>query len=253
MNKWMMTVIAIVVSVLVGGLLPYAMSDQAVGVGVDEQALQDRFKEELLLAYEKSLQETYNEEWDSFVKENPKVIEGYLDTINGRNLANEKTEEVQDEPSQASDILASDSTDAETESDSDVAVEITESDEDAKALQVATEVKVEETPVEDEIGIYELDSVPLGSTDAPVTESVVKDAWVNQKISDNREEISDADLYTGAEVYNKLDTNYLFGLAGDGLTSDEEAEVKAYLTDNLSDGELAIAVELYNKYVHLLD
>ena len=41
-----------------------------------------------------------------------------------------------------------------------------------------------------------------------VVEQVVKDEWINEKISENRDQISDSDLSTGAQIYDSLDTGY---------------------------------------------
>lgn len=96
-------------------------------------------------------------------------------------------------------------------------------------------------------------NVTKSSINADEVEPVVKDEWINEKIAENREEISDSDLTVGAQIYDSLDTNYLFGLAGDGLTDSEKAEAFEYLQANLSASEYEIAKNLYMKYVHLLN
>lgn len=86
-----------------------------------------------------------------------------------------------------------------------------------------------------------------------VVEQVVKDEWINEKISENRDQISDGDLSIGAQIYDSLDTSYLFGLANDGLTDEEKSEAMTYLQSNLSPSEFEIAKNLYMKYVNLLN
>lgn len=105
---------------------------------------------------------------------------------------------------------------------------------------------------DDEVDFFDIELIPLSDGEV-VTEKVVKDQWVNQKIHAHKDQISDTDLSAGAGIYNRLDTNYLFGLAEGGLSVDEEKEVKEYLRANLSEEELGTAIELYNKYVHLLN
>ena len=54
-------------------------------------------------------------------------------------------------------------------------------------------------------------------------------------------------------IFNKLDTGYLFDLADGGLTESEKAAVNAYLDNTLAPGERDKAMQLYNKYIHLLE
>ncbi|MGI6678695.1 MAG: hypothetical protein ACOX2Q_06460, partial [Dehalobacterium sp.] len=61
------------------------------------------------------------------------------------------------------------------------------------------------------------------------------------------------DLSIGASIYNSLDTAYLFGLSQDGLTPEEKSEAKDYLNSILSQQEYATAMELYMKYVNLMN
>lgn len=98
-------------------------------------------------------------------------------------------------------------------------------------------------------------------TEAPVelvepkepSEQIVKDAWIQEKIDENRDQIDDGELYTGAAIYNQLDTAYLFEFAAGGLTEEEKLQVKAYLEANLLPSEIETAMALYYEYVHLLN
>ncbi len=91
-------------------------------------------------------------------------------------------------------------------------------------------------------------SVPVASTG-----NQVKDPWVQSRIDANRDRISEADLNSGAEIYNSLDTGYLFGLAEGGLTQEEKIKVQKYLRANLADGQYEIAKRLYFEYAGLLN
>ena len=82
---------------------------------------------------------------------------------------------------------------------------------------------------------------------------LVANEWVQGQIDENIDSISDADLMTGLDIYEKLDTDYLFAMAEEGVSEEEEAEISAYLDTVLSPGEKKIALELYRKYVHLLN
>lgn len=234
-------VLAIVFSAGIGLMLPFAMSDQTIGVEVDEAELNVQFRLELQKASEKAAEEqelaliaAAEDAWNANVEADPGALENFIDKANEVPVPVEEPEQVPVE------VAESDKTEAD-KSETDV----------AKVEEVLEPVVVEEK-VEEELTLYELESVPLGSEEK-VTEALVKDAWVNQKISANRDAIADDDLYSGADIYNQLDTEYLFGLASDGLTAEEEVEAKNYLSSNLNDQELAIAMELYNKYVHLLN
>ncbi len=81
----------------------------------------------------------------------------------------------------------------------------------------------------------------------------VKDQWVNDMIQENRQDISDSDLNAGVPIYDKLDSSYLFSLAEDGLTEDEKREARAYMESRLTGSELSRAIELYNKYIGLVN
>jgi hypothetical protein len=85
------------------------------------------------------------------------------------------------------------------------------------------------------------------------SERVVKDQSIQGKINENRDKISEEDLYKGAAIYNSLDTGYLFGLAEGGLTEEEKFQAQTYLSANLNSEQYAIAKELYFKYAGLLN
>lgn len=264
MMKQVLVIIgAVCLTVGMSLLLPFVLSDQSVGVSVDEAALQEKFELELAALFEKQIKEMYESEWEEFALLNEPTIEAYLAFANGEEMVNQETDvvdlEVVDEDTinnEETPLVESMSEEETSTEGVDLAeassIEISDSKVEVEQEVAKSEEAMEVAEESDEINLYELDSIPLG-TEAVVTEQVVKDAWVNQKIAENREEISESDLYAGANIYNKLDTNYLFGLAEDGLTVEEEAEVKEYLSSNLADDELGVALDLYNRYVNMLN
>lgn len=254
---------AMIITAGIGFVLPYIMSDQTVGVQIDEVAMKEQFKTELiaqvekeLLAIDEAAKISYEDQWDKFVEANPEYLTKFINDVNG--VVEEETEVEESEEEvvaveEAAEVVdEADDVDEEVEvvEDSDDAAAVVEKEDDESLGQADQEGETDESS--DELALYEIESIPGATEGKPITEAVVKDAWVNQKISENREEIADADLYSGAGIYDKLDTDYLFGLATDGLTAEEEADAKAYLANNLSESELSIAIDLYNKYVHLL-
>lgn len=109
----------------------------------------------------------------------------------------------------------------------------------AAANQAATEITEADTP--------------LGGGDTKGNGLYVKDGWINQKINENREKINDADLTRGADIYNSLDTDFIFSLADGGLTPEERAQVDNYLKSKLGGSDYELAKSLYFKYVGLLN
>lgn len=110
-------------------------------------------------------------------------------------------------------------------------------------------------PSEGDIDFYNLNCVPQSSEgdETGTSEKDVKDTWVQEQIDANRDQIEDDDLAIGADIYNQLDTAYLFELADGGLTEEEGLEVKAYLEANLSPSEIEAAMALYYEYADLLN
>ncbi|MCR6546862.1 hypothetical protein [Dehalobacterium formicoaceticum] len=110
-----------------------------------------------------------------------------------------------------------------------------------------------------ESGIEETDfNQPGGVSTTPnnsqaVNGNEVHDPAIQQIIDQNRDLINPNDLNTGANIYNSLDTAYLFGLSKGGLTPEEKQEAQDYLNSMLSQQEYATAMELYMKYVKLLN
>lgn len=81
----------------------------------------------------------------------------------------------------------------------------------------------------------------------------VKDEWVNNIINENIDSIAEDDLEAGTPIYNKLDTDYLLGLAEDGLTDEEREEAMAYLEEALTEDELAVMMILMDRYLGLVN
>jgi len=213
--------------VVIGFSIPFVMSKQNPNKDIEIMDLKKQFEQELEAMQEQKLRESYEIMWDEHMDKNPQELEDLLYDM----------EQV---------------TDTEVDIDSSMA----ESDE--KEVMPTTDIaetKVEEVsvvPTDEEEDFFDVETIPLSDGEV-ISEKVVKDQWVNQKIITHKDQISDSDLSTGAGIYNQLDTNYLFGLAEGGLSVEKEEEVKAYLRANLSEAELGKAIELYNKYVHLLN
>ena len=100
---------------------------------------------------------------------------------------------------------------------------------------------------------------PPGSTaenkpipQVPDLGSEVNDPWLQEQIDRNKDQIDEEDLKAGTEIYNHLDTEYLFGLMEGGLTEEEKVLFKEHLKANLSGAELDKMMELYNKYIGLV-
>ncbi len=108
------------------------------------------------------------------------------------------------------------------------------------AVEDQTEVVADATEITD-------GNTPLGGG-----EVFVKDGWINEKINSNRDKINDGDLARGADIYNRLDTDFIFGLADGGLTDIERKQVDEYLKSQLQGADYEIAQNLYYKYVGLL-
>lgn len=129
-----------------------------------------------------------------------------------------------------------------------------DSDTVAAGMGENTETLDSEDTTPDDVQIFETTSTPgAGDETGSNGEAVVKDEWVQAEIDAHIDEIDEADLLIGSEIYNKLDTLYLLDMAEDGLTAEEEEEVKAYLEKELTPEEVTTAWELYVKYVHLLE
>ncbi len=220
-------IIGLGLCVIIGFSIPFVMSNQNPGQDIDVNDLKKQFEQELERMQEQKLRETYETMWDEHMDKNPQELEDLLNEMERLN-------------------------DNEIDADPD----ISEGDEDAlEPITGVTASHAEDTSAtltDEEVDIMDVTLIPLSDGEA-ITEKVVKDQWVNQKIITHKDQISDSDLSTGAGIYNQLDTNYLFGIAEGGLSAAEEEEVKAYLRANLSEAELGTAIELYYKYVHLLN
>ena len=250
-RQFLILIGAVLLSGSMGFVIPFVMADQAPTLQVDEDALREQFKLELaesmerqLLAEEEALRVELEEQWEAFVEANPTLIQEYLDNLNEVDQGNSDSmnygilEDIEE------NVIAKKTGPDPVTSPSENVTDTSEIESSETAL-VNTTLEDTEVIVDNE--------VPLAAADMPVTASYVKDAWINQQIALHRAKIADDDLAVGSEIYNRLDTTYLFGLARDGLTTEEEKEAKAYLRANLNDAELFIAEELYNKYVYLLD
>lgn len=213
---------ALIICGVIGFLLPFFLSDQGSGVYVDEVALREQFKEEMLTLSEKRHKDSLEQEWVEFIQSYPVLISRYLNTMNNLPATNDQ-------------ILSVTDINGEIDSEYDV-----------------NYIGVIDTEGEEFLDLSELEGVPTGTILEPITEEFVKNAWINQKIAERRIEIADSDLDAGIELYNLLDADYLFEKAEDGLTMEEKDEIKSYLNEKLSDDEMVTVNILFERYVGLL-
>lgn len=87
---------------------------------------------------------------------------------------------------------------------------------------------------------------------APATEAPEQSSPSGSSTDSIRSQVSAQDWSDGMALVGKVDVGYIMGLMSGGLTSEEKQELKEYLTSRLSSGEISRAIELYNKYSHLL-
>lgn len=87
---------------------------------------------------------------------------------------------------------------------------------------------------------------------APATETPEQASPSGGSTDSIRSQVSAQDWSDGMALVGKVDVGYIMGLMSGGLTSEEKQELKEYLTSRLSSGEISRAIELYNKYSHLL-
>lgn len=113
-------------------------------------------------------------------------------------------------------------------------------------------VQDDQQNVDETLADYEDTEIPNGLTEEEQIQ-YVKDKWVDDMIHENSSEIDQTDLSQGASIYNSLDTEYLFGLAKDGLTTEEKTQAEAYLNAQLGPEQFELAMLLYNKYVGLVN
>lgn len=84
------------------------------------------------------------------------------------------------------------------------------------------------------------------------TNNVKSESWVERKIREHRDEISDYDLADFRRIYSKVDIGYIQGLGRDGYDEEETAELKAYLQRTLG-GDYDRAKELFFEYSYILE
>lgn len=211
-KKILILIVALFVTAVIGYILPFQLSEQSIGVRVNKEGLQEQFNKEIEMIYENRISDQYEQEWNQYVRENPKIVTAFINKVNGI---------VQEE-----EITAMEST-------TDGAIP----NQNTKA---------------NEFDFFDDIEIPYGTEDNPISVNTIKELWLRQKIEENREAVGESDLATGLELYEKLDTNFLFEKANDGLTVDEVDEVYSYLKENLTYEEYSAVLELYNKYIGLL-
>jgi len=77
--------------------------------------------------------------------------------------------------------------------------------------------------------------------------------WVDDKICENKDQISDTDLQRGLAIGDKLDMDLVMAYLEDGLTDDERVSLKKYLESVLSDSEYETVKVLIGRYSSMID
>lgn len=83
-------------------------------------------------------------------------------------------------------------------------------------------------------------------------EVVPEKDWIDAKLEEYGDQISDADAKAIKSIVRKLDVNYAMGLLNNTDAAAGEEEFKSYLRGRLSEGEYNKTKELVSKYSHLL-
>lgn len=241
MKKILIVIISVAICAGLGLTIPRLMGNSVEGVGVSEELLKQNFEMELQQLFEKNfleLQEGRQENEAEVISKGEMLM-----TTEHEGVA--LTEEV----SLDQEVIKTEEGTQNTEDSNDDKSNIDESLEDKNEAQETEETK---TTSSDELDIYETQSIPAGDELVKV-EPIVGNKWVDQKIAENLDDISESDLSQGLALYSLLDTNYLFGLAEGGLTPEEKVEMQAYLSKTLTPSQVSAVMTLYSKYVHLLN
>ena len=125
--------------------------------------------------------------------------------------------------------------------------------EENKEIKNSTE-DIVEIPIQDSIAEPSED-VEENVLAIPVelpTENQETSTWIDEQLQAYEGQIDEVDIDTAIGIMNKLDIDYLNGLAADGLTGEEKTLVKAHLNQRLSGGEYATALALYKEYIGLI-
>jgi len=184
------------------------------------------------------------------LKNNDELYKAENNTSGVENADDKYADETNTDKTNADETNADETNADETNADETNADE-TNTDETNTDETNADETNTDETNTDETNVSNEID-IPEGMTKEEEIQ-YVKDKWVDSMIHENRDSIDDDDLSSGASIYNLIDTNYIFGLAEDGLTDEEEAEVMEYLEANLSPEQIQLAKALFNKYIGLVD
>lgn len=225
MKKIIFFILLVVLCAGIGLMIPIIMGNSVEGVGLSEDILKQNFEKELqqLLLSTNEIQQ----------------VDRGVDT-------NETTTDVVD-----SEALSTNSNDTD-----EIESKVVETEDGSTTeLDIQTDevsIQIENNLVSDELDFFETGSIPAGEDKSKI-KPIVGNKWVDQKITENIDEISEADLSVGLALYSLLDTNYLFGLAEGGLTPEEKKEMQTYLSESLSPAQVSAVMTLYSKYVHLLN
>lgn len=136
--------------------------------------------------------------------------------------------------------------------------ETTQSMNEDKVSKVNNEKNSNQTQAAEEKNNNSVEDTDYAIDDKELVENAedipqVKDDAIQKKIEENMDHINEEDLNQGTDIYNKLDTDYLFSLLEDGVTDEEKVTADEYLKSVLSGEEYEAAVRLFNNYVGLME
>lgn len=84
-------------------------------------------------------------------------------------------------------------------------------------------------------------------------EEVIDDAWLDNKIKEHESELDPVDVEDFRAIIAKLDQGLIKGLASNGFTDEEAAQLIKHMKQNLTDEEYARSKELFKRYNYLLE
>jgi hypothetical protein len=117
------------------------------------------------------------------------------------------------------------------------------------------EKKEKEEPVETKYNEDNYDSDTNKVREIVIKETIPPnpESWLEDNIKKFKDEINERDLEDFRGILSKLDQNYLYSLASDGLTTDEMDYLKEHLRDRLTNTEYNRSKELFIEYSFILE
>lgn len=121
------------------------------------------------------------------------------------------------------------------------------------ALNVASPKEEPLENQEDTIIVLDDEPIPLAAPEEKKSAAYTGVAWIDQKISANRDEIDDADLNYGIKIFDSLNQDALFIIADGGMSQEDWVALDRLLQEQLNDSDYIKVYELYYKYGEVLN